>query len=92
MLWKWNPPVATAGFSDDIAQYDDEDKVVCWKEDGTSYSTLRCGVELTSPMKQQMEQLVEVELADVFKDSPGSTDIVEHDSWLKEASPIKEPL
>ena len=52
MLWKWNPPVATAGFADEIAQFDDEDEVVCWKEDGTSYSTIRCGVELTSPMKQ----------------------------------------
>lgn len=60
--------VATAGFADEIAQFDDEDEVVCWKEDGTSYSTLRCGVKLTSPMKRQMEQLVEVEFADVFKD------------------------
>ena len=91
MLRKWNPPVATAGFADEIAQFDDEDEVVCWKEDGTSYSTIRCGVELTSPMKQQMEQLVEVEFADVFKDSPGSTDIVEHDIRIKEASPIKQP-
>ena len=54
-------------------------QVVCWKEDGTSCSTLHCRVELTSPMKRQMEQLVEVGFADVFKDSPGSADIVEHD-------------
>ena len=32
MLWKWNPPAATAGLTDEIARFDDEDEVACWKE------------------------------------------------------------
>ena len=79
MLHGWNSPAETAGLAEELADVGKDDEVHCWKDKGQVCSELNCGDEFTSVMRKEINQLVEEKFSDVFTDTPGRTEVIEHD-------------
>ena len=85
MLRKWHTPVETVLLAEEVSDANSEDDIPLWKDDDPQKPVI--GKQLSPRQKLELEKL----LADIFRDSPGRTDLAEHHIDTGETTPVRLP-
>ena len=90
MLKRWNEPVETCYWTEDVSDDGDDDEVPTWCKDPSNDEAPAVGEQLKSNQRAELEMLL-TKFSDVMKNSPGHTTLTEHQIKTGSSSPIRQP-
>ena len=91
MLKKWHGSVESALSAEEVESSESEsglEEVLLWKDDSIQKPVI--GNQLSEEQKSELQALLD-EFSDIFRDSPGRTDLTEHAIHTGDAAPVKLP-
>ena len=77
ILKRWNEPVQSCYWTEDVFDNRDDDEVPTWCNDQSSDETPTVGRQLNSKQQAELKALLS-KFSDVMKNSPGHTTLAEH--------------